>query len=596
MTVEHTEFRTYSLVSRLRSRDRSVRNRASQPTGGCSPAVNLLAAVALALAGCGGSGSVDSPPPAASISIPPVPADSIARLVAAAGAPMPANLDTFVKNTDAAIQLGKALFWDMQVGSDGEQACASCHHHAGADARVFNMVHAGPFASGVPRGAPLLIVPDGTLTAGLFPLPLAVNDVVASQGVVRMDFVGIVPGLAVEQGIPVVDPLVGTSRQVQARNAPTVIDAVFNLTNFLDGRANQVFNGVDASGTPATLNVDDGAGIIPFAVPVIQPASLASQAMSPPNNPVEMSWAGRTFPELGRKLLSLKPLGRQSVHPFDSVLGNLSAQREPDVGDRLGLTVGYREMIMAAFQDRFWNSSGTVSIVTRGVPADFNLMEANFSLFWGLSIQLYESILVSNQSPFDTGTMTARQTAGQGVFNVSGCAACHPVSPARFTAAALKTSALPALQFENAGRAFADIGVRPIPEDPGLVASAAALAGTAAGNAKFKTAGLRNVELTGPYFHNGSAATLRQVVDFYARGGDFRVGANAIPALPGLTAANKDELVDFMLALTDERVRTEKAPFDHPSLAVPNGPSLPAVGMDGGAPVQRFLGLDPFAP
>ena len=28
---------------------------------------------------------------------------------------------------NTAVALGKALFWDMQVGSDGVQACASCH-------------------------------------------------------------------------------------------------------------------------------------------------------------------------------------------------------------------------------------------------------------------------------------------------------------------------------------------------------------------------------------------------------------------------------------------------------------------------------------
>ena len=33
--------------------------------------------------------------------------------------------------------------------------------------------------------------------------------------------------------------------------------------------------------------------------------------------------------------------------------------------------------------------------------------------------------------------------------------------------------------------------------------------------------GLRNVALTAPYFHNGGQMTLRQVVDFYNRGGDF---------------------------------------------------------------------------
>ncbi len=39
----------------------------------------------------------------------------------------------------------------------------------------------------------------------------------------------------------------------------------------------------------------------------------------------------------------------------------------------------------------------------------------------------------------------------------------------------------------------------------------------------FKAPALRNVELTGPYFHTGSYLTLRQVVQFYLRGGDFPV-------------------------------------------------------------------------
>src|SRR5881398_2761029 len=39
----------------------------------------------------------------------------------------------------------------------------------------------------------------------------------------------------------------------------------------------------------------------------------------------------------------------------------------------------------------------------------------------------------------------------------------------------------------------------------------------------FKAPQLREVELTGPYFHNGGKLTLRQVVDFYVRGGDFPV-------------------------------------------------------------------------
>ena len=49
----------------------------------------------------------------------------------------------YVVNRDAAVQLGKAFFWDMQAGSDGIQACATCHYHAGADVRFKNTMSPG---------------------------------------------------------------------------------------------------------------------------------------------------------------------------------------------------------------------------------------------------------------------------------------------------------------------------------------------------------------------------------------------------------------------------------------------------------------------
>ena len=47
-----------------------------------------------------------------------------------------------VRSRAKAVALGKALFWDVQVGSDG-MACASCHFHAGADGRVKNQLSPG---------------------------------------------------------------------------------------------------------------------------------------------------------------------------------------------------------------------------------------------------------------------------------------------------------------------------------------------------------------------------------------------------------------------------------------------------------------------
>ncbi len=52
--------------------------------------------------------------------------------------PEPPNLADYVLDKQKAIELGKALFWDMSLGSDGDQACASCHFNAGADSRSKN--------------------------------------------------------------------------------------------------------------------------------------------------------------------------------------------------------------------------------------------------------------------------------------------------------------------------------------------------------------------------------------------------------------------------------------------------------------------------
>src|SRR5690242_1308569 len=45
------------------------------------------------------------------------------------------NLERYVRDAATLTVLGKALFWDMQVGSDNRTACATCHFHAGADHR-----------------------------------------------------------------------------------------------------------------------------------------------------------------------------------------------------------------------------------------------------------------------------------------------------------------------------------------------------------------------------------------------------------------------------------------------------------------------------
>jgi cytochrome c peroxidase len=190
-------------------------------------------------------------------------------------------------------------------------------------------------------------------------------------------------------------------------------------------------------------------------------------------------------------------------------------------------------------------------------------------------------------------------------------------------------------------RGFNNIGVRPTFEDLG-VGQVDAVTGKTLSNARLasmgqfldpsldppvssadivgadgavKMPGLRNVALTGPYFHNGGEVSLRQVIEFYSRGGDFqpiegREGEISPLGTPNLTESEKQALEAFLRSLTDERVLYERAPFDHPEIKVPNGHpgnessvtnrgdgnatdsliTIPAVGAAGGPALTSFLG------
>ena len=98
-------------------------------------------------------------------------------------------------------------------------------------------------------------------------------------------------------------------------------------------------------------------------------------------------------------------------------------------------------------------------------------------------------------------------------------------------------------------------------------------------NGTFKSPGIRNVEFTGPYFHNGGQATLEQVVDFYSRGGDFNPGRGSAIRTLNLNDPDKAALVAFMKTASDDRVKYERAPFDHPELCVPVGAVESAPGV-----------------
>ena len=577
--------------------------------------------------------------------------------------PEPPNLMDYVADRAAAIQLGKALFWDMQAGSDGIQACASCHFQAGQDVRSRNSLN--PCLSGGDTAFQLggpnyqlqaadypfhrLANPDDRHSAVLFDT----NDITGSQGVFVTGFNAVRVGFPFDAGTPWADLVFQvqgvTVRRVEPVNSPSTINAIFNYTQFWDGRANFYFNGTNALGpldTRGRIFVREGAFLVSEVIRLPY-ASLASQAAGPGLSDFEMSYGGRTWPDVGRKLLNLRPLAAQKVHPQDSVLGALSRARlrfgTNELVGRPGLDTTYGAMVRKAFRPEYWDSRRIVRFVD-GVPQafsrpnrpleanEFTHIEANFSLFWGLAIQMYEATLVSDETPFDrylsgdSNALTDDQKAGMAIFFGAGkCRNCH--SGPELTSASVRNAreegTMNVMLMGDGGMAtydegFYNVGIRPTEDFPGrdgdstpfinpltglpyplsftklaflkrdgllppevaqyvdtLPASAPARI-TVRGSCK--TPSLRNVELTGPYFRNGGYSTLFQAVEFYTRGADFNE-ANIADLAPDVgtigplvgSLVKKNQLVAFLMALTDERVRKEQAPFDHPQLLIPNG-------------------------
>jgi cytochrome c peroxidase len=175
--------------------------------------------------------------------------------------------------------------------------------------------------------------------------------------------------------------------------------------------------------------------------------------------------------------------------------------------------------------------------------------------------------LISFDSPFDRyayygedTALTESQVRGMNLFMSERleCAHCH----AGFNFSQFVTHESAAV----AERAFHVTGLYPVGDahisgaDYGLFA----VTGEAADKDRFKAPTLRNIERSAPYMHDGSLATLNDVIDFYAAGGrvlsegprrgDGRAHPGKSPFIKGftLTAQEREDLLAFLSSLTDE--------------------------------------------
>jgi len=171
------------------------------------------------------------------------------------------------------------------------------------------------------------------------------------------------------------------------------------------------------------------------------------------------------------------------------------------------------------------------------------------------ALATYVRSLVTRDSPFDRfqrgdqNALDAEAQQGLEVFERIGCATCHggPM---------LSNWSLHVLGVaEHPSRAAPDEG---------------------AGAFRFRTPSLRNVALTAPYMHNGTQATLDEVVDFYLDARSLHPQVSGIDIAPQtVTPAERLALLRFLESLTDEGF-SRAVPA-----AVPSGLPVPQVAPGG---------------
>ena len=151
------------------------------------------------------------------------------------------------------------------------------------------------------------------------------------------------------------------------------------------------------------------------------------------------------------------------------------------------------------------------------------------------SISAFERSLLSLNSPYDQyikgnkKAMSADQVAGLKIFNSLYCTTCHPAP--YFTNFKAENNGLYAEYGKDKGRFRINLDSTEI--------------------GMFKTPSLRNITLTYPYMHDGSLASLDEVLNHYMSGGKHPKGQHEKIIPIELSKQEKKQLLAFLGSLTD---------------------------------------------
>lgn len=253
-------------------------------------------------------------------------------------------------------------------------------------------------------------------------------------------------------------------------------------------------------------------------------ASLEEQAVGPIANPIEM---GNTHLDCVRTLAEIPGY----VAQFQAVFAD-------------GLTIDNVGRAIASFE----------RVLVTG-PSPYDYQERLEQFVQAYEIELEDLAALSEEDPdlllqyaqlkkmVADNPMSESALRGRALFFDAkiNCAACH--SGANF-----------------ADELYHNLGVGMDAAEPDL--GRFAVTGIEADKGAFKTPTLRNVALTAPYMHDGSQATLLEVVQWYAKGG--HPNPYLSDKVKKFEATEQDllDLVEFMRALSGDfpRVREDRLP------------------------------------
>jgi len=224
--------------------------------------------------------------------------------------------------------------------------------------------------------------------------------------------------------------------------------------------------------------------------------------------------------------------GRASTF-HDQMIETMSNPVEMDIDiNRLVEKVGNKDYYKVLFNDAYGSESVDAEKITTALDQFMKTLQNSDSKF---DEQRQSHNINSNFSGY-----SASENRGKELFLSSNCNSCHSLegtNTVSFASNGLEAAYTDQGQY-NATNESSDIG-------------------------KFKVPKLRNIELTGPYMHDGRFASIDEVLDFYSSGIqnsnnlDSRLKSGSSPTRFNFTSQDKEDLKAFFKTLTDRTM-----PFD----------------------------------